>query len=92
MEWHSEKINFFLPCRAAMAFSMLVLLVATCSGQLFARVLPAEGSKLHYRLISFSAPQFSAGGKYNIEIASGSYGTEDSFKKAPPVQIRRECY
>jgi hypothetical protein len=49
------------------------------------QIHPAEGSSLHYRLIGFSfAPAAAAGEKavgYTLEIAAGTYYTEDSFNR-----------
>ena len=45
-----------------------------------AQVLPKEGSVLNYRIIGFKFPVQGVG-KYTLEIASGTYISEDSFKK-----------
>ena len=81
MEWHGKKIKSSPLHWVARRFVLFVLWIAVFSGHLSAQVFPGEGSKLHYRLINFSAPQLKAGAKCNFEIASGSYGTDDSFKK-----------
>lgn len=44
------------------------------------QILPAEGSKLNYRLIGFSFPG-EMGGSYTLQIASGNYNSTDSFSK-----------
>ncbi len=49
--------------------------------QINARILPKEGSKLHYRLIGFSFPDEPQNGKYKLEIADGYFNQADSFKK-----------
>lgn len=47
-----------------------------------AQLLPKEGSKLNYRLIGFSFPGHAGHSDiYKLEVASGNYNTEDSFKK-----------
>lgn len=46
-----------------------------------AQVMPAEGSKLNYRLIGFKVPADSQAAHYKIEIASCNCNTEDSFKR-----------
>ena len=51
------------------------------SYQLEAQILPAEGSKLNYRIVGFSFPQGRSGSKYKIQIAEGNYNNTDSFKK-----------
>ncbi len=48
---------------------------------LFSQVLPGEGSNLNYRLIGFSFPEMKKTNNYKVEIASGSYYNEESFKK-----------
>lgn len=56
----------------------LTLIFQSVSGQ----VLPKEGSRLNYRLIGFSIPPSSGSiNKYTIEIALGTYNSEDSFKQ-----------
>ena len=47
---------------------------------LSARLFPAEGSRLNYRLIVFSFPVSEQAEKYLIEIAKGSIYSADSFK------------
>ena len=48
---------------------------------LYAQIMPAEGSKLNYRLIGFKFPPEPHAGNYKIEIATSNCNTEDSFKK-----------
>lgn len=43
------------------------------------QVLPKEGSELNYRIVPFSFPV--SGGSFTLEIASGRYFSEDSFRK-----------
>ena len=43
--------------------------------------MPAEGSRLNYRVIGFRFPFMQGGVDYKLEIAAGNYSTEDSFKK-----------
>ena len=49
--------------------------------RLNAQILPLENSKLNYRLIGFSFPEGKTGYNYKIEIATGNFNSEDSFKK-----------
>ena len=49
--------------------------------QLFSQTLPKEGSTLNYRLIGFSFPADRSAKKYKVEIAVGSFFTEDSFQR-----------
>lgn len=43
------------------------------------QILPKEGSELNYRIVPFSFPV--SGGSFTLEIASGRYFSEDSFRK-----------
>ena len=47
--------------------------------KLYAQLLPAEGSKLNYRLIGFSVSQIPNGTAYRLEIAQGVYTDISSF-------------
>ena len=58
----------------------ILLLIATTGGALYAQVFPKEGSKLHYRIIGFSAIAATKESNYKLEIAAGTYFNEDSFK------------
>jgi len=52
------------------------------SFQVQSQILPAEGSNLNYRLIGFSFPPLKEKvSNLRIELASGIYNTEDSFKQ-----------
>jgi len=53
------------------------------------QVMPKEDSKLNYRLIGFSFPQLQNADHYRLEIATGNYNTQDSFKKNTSQSI--EC-
>lgn len=66
-------------------FAFLFFLSATRN--LFAIVIPAEGSSLNYRLIGFSCPEIQGAKKYKLEISSGNYYSDDSFKKNIVVAI-----
>ena len=48
--------------------------------QLLSQLFPKEGSKLNYRIIGFSFPRVK-GDKCTLEIAAGTYYSEDSFRK-----------
>lgn len=45
-----------------------------------AQIRPIEGSRLNYRIVGFKVPLVAHASKYKIEIASGKYYSEDSFK------------
>ena len=77
MEWRNKKPGLTRCCCAVVA----LLLIAFCPVKLYAQVSPAEGSKLHYRIIKFYDYRVAAGATFTFEIASGNYNTEDSFKK-----------
>jgi Arylsulfotransferase (ASST) len=49
--------------------------------QLNSQILPQEGSMLNYRLIGFAFTAEREAKSYKIEIAEGSYNSEDLFKK-----------
>ena len=59
--------------------SVLVFLII--SGKAWAQILPKENSKLNYRIIGFSFPLIHDVSNYKIEISTGTYNTEDSFRK-----------
>jgi hypothetical protein len=63
-------------------YKVLFIALAFClaPGGLMAQVSPKEGVALHYRLIGFSLPA-GRGGQYQLEIATGYYNDEDSFKR-----------
>jgi hypothetical protein len=44
------------------------------------QISPKESSLLHYRIIGFSFPEIKDVSKYTIEIADGTYYTENQFK------------
>ncbi len=46
-----------------------------------AQVFPKEGNKLNYRIVGFSFPSEPGIENYKIEIANGTYNSEDSFAK-----------
>jgi hypothetical protein len=61
-------------------FKIVVILILFTI-PLRAQISPKEDCKLNYRIIGFSFPAEPRAGKYTIEIAAGSYHTEDSFVK-----------
>ena len=63
--------------RIISTLALIVLLPQNLKSQ----ILPREGSALNYRLIGFSFPSKEGVTNYNLEIASGNYKTEDSFRK-----------
>ena len=60
---------------------LTILFVLIIPAKISAQIFQKEGSKLNYRIIGFSFPQGQPRCKYKIEIASGIYSSEDSFKK-----------
>lgn len=61
---------------------LLLLFFFAVSCGLRAQMLPAEGSKLNYRLIGFSFPAIKEKAtECRVELAIGIYNNEDSFKK-----------
>jgi len=60
-------------------FSLLFFLII--NQQTEAQILPKEGSLLNFRLIGFSCSAMPQVSNYSIEIATGTYNTETSFKK-----------
>jgi len=60
---------------------LIILILFIVSSHLRGQVFPKENSTLHYRIIGFSFPAGDGGNNYQLEIASGNYTTEDSFKK-----------
>ncbi|MCW3121570.1 MAG: hypothetical protein JWQ38_1062 [Flavipsychrobacter sp.] len=57
---------------------LLTLIIPAC---VFSQVLPKEGRKLHYRIIGFATGKIVNAEKYDLEIASGYYNSEDSFSQ-----------
>ena len=60
------------------AFLLLLLLSAITKNN--AQVFPVDKSSLNYRLVGFSFPAIAGVHSYTIEIASGNYTTDSSFK------------
>jgi len=60
---------------------VFILVLVIFSNYVKAQVLPREGSALNYRLIGFTFAAMPKAVEYKIEIASGNYYNEDSFKK-----------
>lgn len=71
-----------VPAVAIMRLSLafLLFLVTTRAG-LFAQVFPTENDTLNYRRIGFSFPAAPGVKNYKIEVASGRWKDEASFKK-----------
>ena len=59
---------------------LLTLTLFVISYHLRGQVFPRENSTLNYRIVGFSFPA-DEGNNYQLEIASGYYNTNDSFKK-----------
>ncbi len=53
----------------------------TLPGKIWTQTLPKEGSKLNYRIIGFSFPEYDKDCKYKIELAQGTYYNESLFEK-----------
>lgn len=66
---------------------LLGLLFTLIANTLSAQVFPAEGSRLHYRIIGFTVPVKPVVKKYSIEIALGNYTTERDFRKGKLLQV-----
>ena len=66
---------------------LLVCCLVTC--RVVSQVLPKEDSKLNYRLIGFYFPDVSASSEYVLDIAKGTYYSDDSFRKN--VVISKTC-
>jgi hypothetical protein len=49
--------------------------------RLTAQIIPAEDSRLHYRVIGFSIPQQADAHKYVLEIATGNLSVEAEFQR-----------
>jgi hypothetical protein len=64
-----------------MARLISVLLLVFVPLVINAQLLPQEGSSLNYRLIGFSFPPVNTGSNYTIEIAAGTFNSQDSFSK-----------
>ena len=65
-------------------FKILValLLLSAISLHSGAQLMPAEGSRLHYRIIGFSFPTTGPKtSRYVLEIANGNINSPDSFKR-----------
>ena len=59
----------------------LLLIFACLALQMSAQVVPAEGSKLCYRIIGFSFPEQANTVKYSLQIARGNLSTDATFEK-----------
>ena len=62
-------------------FSLFFILLLGFSCQLNAQMFPRDGNKLCYRLIGFAFPACPGAAKYKLEIAKGTYDTENEFTK-----------
>src|SRR5262249_42842249 len=87
MEWRGKKLGLLRYYYEARICPSCWLLIVLFSSPIHAQVIPAEGSKLHYRIVKFSVPQMTTGAGYTFEIARGNYETEDSFKKNIVVSV-----
>jgi len=76
----NKKFSLYLPYIDSFMHRILLLLLFI-PAQLRSQIFPKEGSKLNYRIIGFSFPQIKNAEKCRLEIATGNYNTEDSFRK-----------
>jgi hypothetical protein len=60
-------------------FFLLLGILMYTSG--YAQILPLENSDLNYRLIGFAFPAGEPVRGYTVEVAAGTYSSQDSFKK-----------
>ncbi len=60
---------------------IVVLLMLLNSQVVLAQILPAEGNTLNYRIIGFSFPKKDMIFDCKLEIATGDYHSEESFRK-----------
>jgi Arylsulfotransferase (ASST) len=58
----------------------IVFLFFLFRGQLWSQITPAEGGKLHYRIIGFSIPAKGNARNFKLQIAAGNFQNEDAFK------------
>jgi len=63
------RISFFIAC--LLLWHVVVL----------AQVIPAEGARLHYRIIGFSFPAERDASEYRLEVAQGHYSNGANFSK-----------
>ncbi len=61
-------------------FYSLIILFLFLSTNLFAQIFPHEGIGLNYRIIGFVFPVLKNGANCKLEIASGKFGSRDSFE------------
>ncbi len=73
---HHLQINYMF--RTLYAFCLISLFTS----DLFAQVTPAENKELNYRIIGFTVIPRRDVLDYTLEIASGHFNSDDSFRKA----------
>jgi len=56
----------------------------------YSQISPSEGNKINFRLIGFSFPAMKKVNNYTVEIASGNYNSEDSFKNNIASTLKSE--
>jgi len=61
--------------------AVLLLLLSPACQQALSQVFPADGSKLHYRIIGFTFPVAGTNTSFTLEVAKGYYNSPDSFAK-----------
>ncbi len=70
-----------LPGNTVYKITALLFFFFTCLSRGAAQILPKQDSKVNYRIIAFSIPAIRNSNGYVLEIAKGSYTTEDSFSR-----------
>ncbi len=74
----------YLPAIFRSSMRYVVLFLFWCSFLSFralAQTWPKEGDTLHYRIVAFKFPDDKKTKDYAIEIARGTYNSEDSFRQ-----------
>lgn len=66
--------------------SFIAFILLTIS--LHAQIIPAEGSKLNYRLAGFSVPENAIAQTYLLEVAKGYYNDEKPFSKNICISVK----
>ena len=60
---------------------LLPLVLCLYTATAFARVQPAEGSKLNYVMVGFTADAVPGTARYKLQVAKGNYTDEQQFGK-----------
>lgn len=57
----------------------IIFFISILAQQAVSQILPAENSRLNYRIIGFSFPPLAQADSYKVEVAVGHFTNEDSF-------------